>query len=213
MGGANLIKMGLFLGLVLWSSTGCYSFEPERYPPIALSEVLRNRNLLYATQTSTSLFFERLLNVRPRKITGVGNWQVLHRDNAFIYYGYPVLRGLFSTEREVPVLYKTSLYQVQKHFPDFWQWQAEHPAASFVQRVTKIFQRPVTDFYLTDYQFDPERSDYFAFESNLRFQKLSVPCRYRFEMVLPSLTLRQIEALPIQQKISSDCPEVSSLTL
>lgn len=209
---ANLIKIALFLGIVFWSSTGCYSFEPERYPPIALSEVSQTRNLLYATETSAATFFERVLNVRPRKLIGVGSWQILHRDDAFIYYGYPVLRGLLTTEREIGALYKVSLYQVQNRFPGFWEWQAESPPPSFTQQISEVLQHSITRFYWVDYQFDPERSDFFAFEGNVRFQDFTEPCRYRFEMVLPSLTLKQIEALPIHQKISTVCPEVSSLS-
>jgi hypothetical protein len=213
MGRVNLLKIGLILATVLWSSTGCYSFEPERYPPIAVSELTQNRHLLYATQTSAATFFERVLNVRPRKASGVGNWRILHRDDAFLYYGYPVFRGLLTSEKEIPVLYKVSLYEVQKQFPDFLQWQAQHPPAAFKQRIAELFKRPVEGLDWGSYHFDPERSDYFAFESNLRFKDLSVPCRYRFEMLLPSLMLKQVEALPIQQKISAVCPEVSSLSL
>lgn len=213
MGIANLLKTGLILGTVVWSSSGCYSFESERYPPIALSQVQQNHNLLYATQTSAATFFERRLNVFPRKVTGVGNWRILHRDDAFIYYGYPVFRGLFTSEKEVPVLYKVSLYQVQKLFPDFLQWQEQQPPAAFKQRIATLFQRPAVDFDWVSYHFDPERSDFFAVEANLRLESLSVPCRYRFEMRLPSLTLKQVDALPIRQQISSVCPEVSSLAL
>ena len=210
---ANLVKISLLLALVFWSSTGCYSFEPKREPPIALSEVDQTKNMLYATETSVNTFFERVLNVRPRKAVGIGNWYVLKRDEAFIYYGYPVFREILTSERELDVLYKVSLYQVQQRFPDFWAWQAQHPPVSFAQRVADVFQRPVDHFYWVDYQFDPERSDFFAFESNLRFEGFSEPCRYRFELVLPTLVLRQVEALPIQQKISAACPDVSSLSL
>jgi len=213
MGIANLLKVGLLLGTVIWSSSGCYSLAPEHYSPIALSQVQQRHHLLYATQTSAATFFERRLNGFPRKVTGVGSWRILHRDDAFLYYGSPVLRGLFTSEKEVPVLYKVSLYQVQKLFPDFLQWQERKPPTAFKQRIARLFQRPEVDFYWVSYHFDPERSDFFAVEADLRFESLSVPCHYRFEMRLPSLSLEHVEALPIQQQISSLCPEVSSLAL
>ena len=196
---------GLFWGmLVLWSSTGCYALDREETPSIVVTSALPTRHLLYATETSVQTFFSRVLNQRPRKVRGVGNWQILQQDEAFFYYGYPVLRDLFTEERVIHTLYKVSRYQVEQAFPTFQAWMSPHPPER-LQYFQRHLAEPIQELWLVDYGFDPERPDLFAMEANVTFKGDPVPCRYRLELNLPDFALQTLQVLPIQQQIAAGC--------
>lgn len=202
----TLLKILGVGALILWSSTGCYSLAPESSEPaIPLGEIQADRHLLHAVQTSVPTFLTRVLNARPRKVIGVGQWQVLHQDEAFVYYGYPVLQHLFSEAREVRVLYKVSRYQLERLFPNFENWRSQ-PKAQAAKVMARAFALQPMSFDYFWFRFDPESPDRFYFETNVHFDGLTVPCRYGVELTLPGLKTAGIEQLPIRQLKSDVCP-------
>ncbi len=189
---------------MIWSSTGCYALDTQDNPQIVVEAPLATRYLLHATQTDVETFLTRVLNARPRKARGIGNWQILQRDEAFFYYGYPVFSNLFTEERVVHTLYKVSRYQVERRFPAFQAWMHPQPPERRLAFQTRLAE-PIQDLGLVVYGFDAERPEFFAIEANVTFKDDPVPCRYRLELRLPELQVHRLQSLPIQQQIAAGC--------
>lgn len=107
----QILAIGL-LALSGWLA-GCW-----RQPGIDLATLNQPRTLLQAQEISVDHFVSLRMSNRPRKAL-VGQWLILHEDEAFVYLGYPYFAGLFDDRRETESLYKVSRYQLQKRFPAY----------------------------------------------------------------------------------------------
>ena len=205
----HISKTLLVLFVVWWSSLGCFALEPSpEQKPIPLENVSQRQHLLFAVQTSPQVFFSRLLNRRLRKAP-VGNWEILHDDGVFIYYGYPIFKELLSDNRQIKTLYKVSRHGTYKTFPKFDCFMVErsesHNRKFLTTQLQPAFKEPLGWLSQIHYVFDKERPHVFEVSTNVNFK--TVQCRYNLVFKLPESTIAKIEQLPIRQQRSKKCPQ------
>jgi len=95
-----------------------FSFFQSNKPPYSTKKISEGKFLDKAEEVDVHIFFKRWMQKKPRKAL-VGCWFVIHEDDQYVYWGWPIFKGIFSDDRRVDSFYKTNKEALNQAFPNY----------------------------------------------------------------------------------------------
>ena len=95
-----------------------FSFFKNDKPPYSVQKISEGRFLDKAKEVKVSFFFKCWMAKKPRKAM-VGSWFIVHTDDKYVYWGWPVFKRLFSDNRVLEEFYKTNKQLLEEEFPNY----------------------------------------------------------------------------------------------
>jgi hypothetical protein len=95
-----------------------FSLFQSNKPPYSTQKIAAGKFLDKAEEVDVPFFFHRWMQKKPRKAP-VGYWFLIHEDNKYVYWCWPIFKALFSDDRSVKRFYKTNKEALNQAFPNY----------------------------------------------------------------------------------------------
>ncbi len=100
------IRLGSFFSVAILAFSSC---------KMTAQSIRKGEHLERAIETPVEDFFVKRMKNKIKK-TNFGNWDILFKDDSYVYFGFPLLR-FFGESPIVEILYKTDKLKLEEKFP------------------------------------------------------------------------------------------------
>jgi hypothetical protein len=124
---------------------------------LIVEEIQKGDKLEQANEVDIHFFFNKRMQNKPRK-ANVGTWEILYKDNDWIYFGYPKFSSIFSPTRLIESLFKVSRSELDNKFPEYENIQGMQVRMKLYDAIFKYKKKNLedTNHIIVDYNFIPK---------------------------------------------------------